>query len=121
MTSFRPSVRPMVHCVAMAFLVTLTGCGGSEPVSDIPNSQMIDVNAVDLDPGTMGDASAVEAMGRADADMTGVAPVIAKPAALSTDNAVNSAQTDQAGAQTASVHASSAKSAGEDGNAAGPQ
>jgi len=115
------SFRPFVRLAAMALFVALAGCGGSEPLSDIPNSQMIDVNAVDLDPGTMGDASAVEAMGRADADMTGVAPVIAKPATLLTDNAVNSAQADKVEDQTASVQASGAKGAGEDGNAAGPQ
>lgn len=115
------SFRPFVRLAAMALFVALAGCGGSEPLSDIPNSQMIDVNAVDIDSGTMGDASAVEAMGRADADMTGLPPVVAKPATLSPDNAVNSAQADTTDGQTASVQASGDKGVSETGNAAGPQ
>lgn len=62
------------HLGSIALLLALAGCGRSEPVADIANSELIDVNSVEIDDGSVGDASAVEAMGSADAVLTAPGP-----------------------------------------------
>lgn len=108
MKSFHSTAIP----VGIALLLALSGCGSNEPVSDISNSEMIDINTTDVDPGTVGDASAVEAMGQADADLTGRPPAaltVSKPSAGSAGHEVDNGQ-------QAAVQGRSDNSAVESGN-----
>jgi hypothetical protein len=108
------SIRSTVTPAAILLLLSLAGCGSSEPVSDIANSEMVDINTTDVDPGTVGDASAVEAMGQGDVDMTGrpvAAPSTPKPSATV-------AEPESGNGQQAAVQDRGDKSAVAGGNTA---